>query len=57
MAHADLVAAESLLAYQHGEDFSRRCGPQAMAGALLMARGLADLHAWVEAHRKVPSAP
>jgi hypothetical protein len=48
------VAAENLLAYQHGERYERRCGPQALAGALLMARGLNDLHAWVEAHRKHP---
>lgn len=54
MSQAEIVAAESLLAYQHGERWERVCGPEALAGALLVARALNDLHAWVEAHRKGP---
>lgn len=44
--------AEALLAYQHGRLWRKRCGPESLRGALLMARGLFDLHAWVEAHKK-----
>lgn len=44
--------AQALLAYQHGRRWRKRCGTESMKGALLMARGLFDLHVWVESHKK-----
>jgi len=42
----------SLCEFYHGKRWRQELGAPGMAGALLLARGLFDLHDWVDAHRK-----
>lgn len=46
------MAGDQLLAAQHGRGWRRKISAEGRAGAMLWARGLYDLHAWVEAHRR-----
>lgn len=46
------AAAEKLCAFYHGPKWPSRIDEDGMAGAMVIAMAIFDLHAWVEAHRK-----
>lgn len=43
-----------LCAFYHGKGWRSKLNEDGVGGALLVARGLFELSAWVEAHRKKP---